>query len=71
MKKYYYAIGIVGGCYISYKIGKIVGTIKTLKFIADLVEDIEPGFKRNTTKIMAENLIDGMFDHKENNKDQD
>lgn len=65
MKKYYYAIGIAGGCYISYKIGKIVGTIKTVKFMVDLVEDIDPGFKRNSTKIIAESFIDGIFNHKE------
>ena len=47
----------VGGYYV----GKLVGSVKTIKMVADIFEEEFPGIKKYVVKQAANKVVDGMF----------
>lgn len=61
MKKIFCIMGVVGGLYMSYRIGEIVGEIKIGKKALDIADEAFPGIKRIMLKSIANKTIDAVF----------
>lgn len=48
----------VGGYYV----GKLVGSVKTIKFVFDVFEEDYPGCKKHAINVVADKVIDAVFD---------
>ena len=48
----------IGGYYV----GKLVGSVKTIKFVFDAFEEEFPGCKKHVVKTATDKVIDNMFD---------
>ena len=48
----------IGGYYV----GKLVGSVKTIKFVFDAFEEEFPGCKKHTIHTVADKVIDSVFD---------
>lgn len=57
-KKVLIGAGVV---FVSYKIGIIVGSIKTLKMFMDNMEEDFPGIKEQTCKNVSDKVITRIF----------
>ena len=49
----------VGG----YCVGKIVGTVKTIIFTFNTVEEVCPGTKKAAAKAVADKIVDSIYDN--------
>ena len=58
-------VSIIGTGVISYKIGKTVAYIKSVKNGLNFAEELFPGFKKMAAKRFSDNIIDSVFDEKE------
>lgn len=46
-----------------YCVGKIVGTVKTVIFTFDAVEEAFPGTKKAAAKAVADKIVDSIYDN--------
>lgn len=67
MKKVLIVTGIAAAGIGVYKLGEIVGTVKTATKAVNEVEKIFPGLKENIVKVAANKIIDYHF-HKDEEK---
>lgn len=58
-------VSIIGTGVISYKIGKTVTYIKSIKNGLNFAEELMPGFKKMAAKRFSDNIIDSIFDEDE------
>ena len=58
-------VSVIGTGVISYKIGKTVAYIKSIKTGLNFAEELFPGFKKTAAKIFSDNVIESIFDKKE------
>ena len=57
-------VSIIGTSVISYKIGKTVAYIESIKTGLNFAEELFPGFKKSAAKRFSDNVIESIFDKK-------